>query len=220
MSDPVAAKSGFLCMYMSNHPDTLVAYVKHWANVQEGVASAQMTSIDTKAMMLSYQTKAGSAKKDVRIEFDPPLSGYDEVKPRLLQMKVEAEEALGMAPAPHVKTFRVPFMVLTTASLMGTLSYITWAPGPSSPYYSTLFYPGHAARLALPSWAVAASWMFLLPTHALEAIYVFTLCRKFTTPFFVGLAYTLGTFAFGFPFLQELRRQAQHVRIESIMKGQ
>jgi hypothetical protein len=27
-SDPVAAKSGFLCMYMSNHPDTLVSYVK------------------------------------------------------------------------------------------------------------------------------------------------------------------------------------------------
>lgn len=91
------------------------------------------------------------------------------------------------APAPHVKTFRVPLMVLTTASLMGTLSYITWAPEPSSPYYSTLFHPGHAARLALPSWAVAASWMFLLPTHALEAIYVFTLCRKFTTPFFVGV---------------------------------
>jgi hypothetical protein len=28
-SDPVAAKSGFLCMYMSNHPDTLVSYVKY-----------------------------------------------------------------------------------------------------------------------------------------------------------------------------------------------
>ena len=35
-------------MYMSNHPDTLVAYVKHWGKVAENVASAKMTSIDTK----------------------------------------------------------------------------------------------------------------------------------------------------------------------------
>jgi hypothetical protein len=28
MADPVAAKSGFLCMYMSGHPDTLVSYAK------------------------------------------------------------------------------------------------------------------------------------------------------------------------------------------------
>lgn len=48
MSDPVAAKSTFLCMYMSNHPDTLVSYVRFWGKVKDGVASAKMAGIDTK----------------------------------------------------------------------------------------------------------------------------------------------------------------------------
>lgn len=52
MSDSVAAKSGFLCMYMSSHPDTLVSYVRYWGKVTEGVASAKMTSIDTKVRVL------------------------------------------------------------------------------------------------------------------------------------------------------------------------
>jgi hypothetical protein len=30
------------------------------------------------------------------VPFDPPLAGYEEVKPRLLGMKVDAEQALGM----------------------------------------------------------------------------------------------------------------------------
>ena len=33
----------------------------------------------------------------VTIPFNPPLLGYEEVKPRLVQMKMEAEEGIGMA---------------------------------------------------------------------------------------------------------------------------
>ena len=49
-------------------------------------------------MTLTYTTSASkdAPKKTVRVEFKPPLSGYDEGKPRLLNMKVDAEEALGM----------------------------------------------------------------------------------------------------------------------------
>ena len=48
-------------------------------------------------MNISYQTlPSGDKKISVRIEFEPPLSGYEEVKPRLLSMKADAEEALGM----------------------------------------------------------------------------------------------------------------------------
>ena len=46
--DPVAEKSGFLCMYMSNHPDTLVSYVRYWGKISAQVSSAKMTAIDTK----------------------------------------------------------------------------------------------------------------------------------------------------------------------------
>jgi hypothetical protein len=48
MSDPVAEKSGFLRMYMSGHPDTLVAYAKWYGKVEEVITGAEMTAIDTK----------------------------------------------------------------------------------------------------------------------------------------------------------------------------
>ena len=51
-------------------------------------------------MTLTYTTKSSKdAKKTVRVVFNPPLSGYDEVKPRLMNMKADAEEALGMVSA-------------------------------------------------------------------------------------------------------------------------
>ena len=52
MTDPVADKSSFLCMYMSNHPDTLVAYVKYFGKVKEKVTSAKMTSISSTVRIL------------------------------------------------------------------------------------------------------------------------------------------------------------------------
>lgn len=132
MTDPVAAKSTFLCMYMSNHPDTLVSYVKHFGKTRDSIiTNAKMISIDTKVgspyltptltvyswsqgMDLFYQTK--SEKNQVRIEFDPPLVGYEEVKPRLLNMKVDAEKSLRMVsgcyariPRWHWVLYRHPY---------------------------------------------------------------------------------------------------------------
>lgn len=48
-------------------------------------------------MDIGYQTPSSAdGKVPIRIKFEPPLSGYEEVKPRLLSMKADAEEALGM----------------------------------------------------------------------------------------------------------------------------
>lgn len=55
MTDPVAEKSTFLCMYMSNHPDTLVAYVRYWGKVSEAVVSAKMTAIDSKVSAITFR---------------------------------------------------------------------------------------------------------------------------------------------------------------------
>ena len=113
MADPVADKSGFLRMYMSNHPDTLVAYAKWYGKVKEAISSAEMTAIDSKVsnsccstqkmttnisnqrMTLTCTLKSGS-KKEVRVALEPPLSGYEEVKQRLLEMKALSQEGLGM----------------------------------------------------------------------------------------------------------------------------
>jgi hypothetical protein len=113
MSDPVKDKSGFLCMYMSGHPDTLVSYAKYFGRIKaRDVVSAKMTSIDSKVrislnpnfsrlicfkqgMDLTYITKSNPNPQPVRIAFDPPLAGYEEVKPRLLAMRADADEAMG-----------------------------------------------------------------------------------------------------------------------------
>lgn len=67
MSDPVASKSAFLCMYMSNHPDTLVSYVKFWGKVTDNVVTAQMTAIDTKVRVARVVSSSGNGVKRVRI---------------------------------------------------------------------------------------------------------------------------------------------------------
>ncbi|TFY61984.1 hypothetical protein EVJ58_g4162 [Rhodofomes roseus] len=215
MADPVASKSGFLCMYMSNHPDTLVGYVKHWGKVAEDVSSAKMTSIDTKGMTLAYKTKAGGPEKEVRVLFDPPLLGYEEVKPRLISMKVDAEEALGMARAPQITTFRLPFGIWTTNVLLAFLLYVTFSPEPQSPNFAPAYLPAHYARTNLPVWAVPASWWIVVIVHPLEALYALYMARRHRMPFTTGVGYVLGTLIWGLPVLNELRHQRQAARIES-----
>ena len=57
-----------------------------------------------------------SKPKVVRVEFDPPLLGYEEVKPRLLGMKVDADEALGtVRPNPYPIRFRVASPISQTS---------------------------------------------------------------------------------------------------------
>jgi hypothetical protein len=58
--DPVADKSGFLCAYMSTHPDTLVAYVKHFGKIDGNVSSAKMLSIDSKVRSPRIHMAKGS----------------------------------------------------------------------------------------------------------------------------------------------------------------
>lgn len=46
--DPVAAKSSFLCMYMSNHKDTLASYVIYYGKVANTkITNTEMTGIDS-----------------------------------------------------------------------------------------------------------------------------------------------------------------------------
>ena len=54
-----------------------------------------ITNISNQSMTLTCTLKSGS-KKEVRVALEPPLSGYEEVKPRLLEMKALSQEGLGM----------------------------------------------------------------------------------------------------------------------------
>ncbi|KAG7449207.1 uncharacterized protein BT62DRAFT_669993 [Guyanagaster necrorhizus] len=195
MADPVAEKSGFLRMYMSSHPDTLVAYAKFYGQVKENIKSAEMSAIDTKSMTLMC-TLANGSKKEVVVVLDPPLKGYEDVKPRLLEMKALTQEGLGMIKAPHITSFRFPLTVNTwfTLFILGCLLYIGTSPShPKSP----LYLPG---------------------IHALESLYTLHLCRKHHTGLVVGAQYVFFTLILGFNVWVDLRKRIQAARIESVMK--
>jgi len=217
MSDPVAEKSTFLCMYMSNHPDTLVAYVKYWGKVKEHVVSAKMSSIDSKGMTLEYKVKdKGEEKKEVRVQFDPPLAGYEEVKPRLLAMTADAQESLGMAKSPQITTFEIDSGVFKVVAAMGLFVYSSIAPRFSGPQWDA----GQWLYSTFGGYNVfKVIWGSVVVIHVLEALYVQRLCAKHRTGFAVGFKYVLSTFLFGFTVLVPLRHRIQKARIDSIMKG-
>ncbi|KAJ7485089.1 hypothetical protein B0H11DRAFT_2018090 [Mycena galericulata] len=217
MSDPVAEKSGFLKMYMSSHPDTLVAYAKWYGKVFEPMTSAEMSAIDSKSMTLTCTLKDGT-KKEVRVVLDPPLAGYEDVKPRLLEMKALAQEGLGMIKSPILTSFKLPRQVLTTTLLpILALIYCTFFPKDSN---AALFLPAQFLYPYIQGLVLTGSWTILIVLHSLEALYISTLARKHAGSFGTGAGYVLGTLAFGFPVLLDMRRRIQAARIDSVMKIQ
>ncbi|KAJ6552084.1 hypothetical protein DFH09DRAFT_1248749 [Mycena vulgaris] len=211
MTDPVADKSGFLKMYMSNHPDTLVAYAKWYGKVVEPVTSAEMSAIDSKSMTLTCTLKDGT-RKQVKVVLEPPLLGYDDVRPRLLEMKALAQEGLGMIKSPVLLTFRLPFEVIKTSLLICALLYCTFFPDVSA--------PARFFHLYVQGTPLACIWVIGLAIHVLEGLYTFKLARRHTGTFMIGAAYVLGTLVFGFPIWVDMRRRIQAARIESVMKIQ
>ncbi|ETW76764.1 hypothetical protein HETIRDRAFT_327988 [Heterobasidion irregulare TC 32-1] len=218
MTDPVADKSGFLCMYMSSHPDTLVSYAKHYGQIREHITSAKMESIDSQGMKLSYQTKANSSRQSVHVPFNPPLAGYEEVKPRLLSMKADADEALGTAKAPPITSFRLPLRTFQTFSLISFLVYTTYAPvNDPSPVWAVGQF---LHSLVGGQTTMAFIWVFLGVVHAGEGLYATLLAKKHQMPFSTAISYITAITIFGYPVLLDLRSRIQTARIESIMKGQ
>jgi len=209
MTDPVAAKSAFLSMYMSNHPDTLVAYVmQHIKNRQ--VATASMTSIDSKAMTLAYTIKGSDAKTTVQVPFDPPLLGYEEVKPRLMSMKVDAEVDLGMAKNPIITQFEVPLRnMMPVLTLQILQAWTTWS---HASYAESL-------RQFLGWQMIIFSWVILVTFHVGESVYILYLCSKHKTPFSTKLLWFISTFLFGYPFIIRYLGFVKEARIDSVMKG-
>jgi len=209
--DTVKPQSGFLCTYMSNHPDTLVAYVRHQGRVSEEVQSAKMTSIDQQAMSLTYKlVHSPSTEKSILIPFDPPLTGYSEVKPRLLSLKLDAEESLGMTPRPQLKSFRIPRGMFTqTGPLMLFLLYTTY--GESEPVRWLRATVGGDRT-------IVGIWWFVAIVHGLESLYALSLCRRHRTGWVNGILFVFATLLVGAPIWVDMRRRIQRMRIESINK--
>ena len=207
--DVVGSRSGFLCQYMSHHQDTLVAYVKYFGQVKGDVTSARMTAIDSKSMTLAYVVDGKT--ETTRLLIEPPIEVYDEVKPRLIAMREEALEGVGMTEQPVVSVYRVPKIALTTLGLMAGLVYTTFAGSPSL---------GAQLRSAVGGAPVIkAIWGFVAVTHIGESVYMAALCKRHKTGVPLGSLWVLSVVALGFPFWLEFRRIVQQERIASIRKS-
>ncbi|KAG2033912.1 hypothetical protein BDR03DRAFT_966463, partial [Suillus americanus] len=216
MSDPVASKSGFLCMYMKNHPDTLVAYVKYFGKAEGNVLTAEMSSIDSKSMTLAYKLKSGQSNM-TRVSFDPPLSGYEDVKPRLLSMKAEAQEGLGMLKAPQITTFQIPRPAAITGIAVLAYFYLISPPPPDTTFLSipittidAFFSPAHVFRNATGiGLSFRTAWTIFWAIHGVETLYTWSLCRQYVKGAIVTAAYVGCTMIFGYPMWVDLKRRVQ-----------
>lgn len=164
-------------------------------------------------MTLKYKVKgkAAAEEKDVRVEFDPPLAGYEEVKPRLLGMTADAQEALGMVRSVIIPLFFTPSLTLALALLLipktkapqitsfelpkdaplktGVplllLVYTTLSPWYSGPQWE----PGHWLFRSFGGQSVFKGlWIVVGIVHVLEALYVQRLCVRHRTGFSVGVS--------------------------------
>lgn len=221
-TDPVAAESRFLSMYMSNgHPETLIAYAKWYGKVKEGISSAEMMAIDSKSMTLTCTLECGS-KKEVRVALNPPLSGYDQVTSRLIEMKAISQEGLGMIEVPKITTFKLGVpkgssiaVTIGITFLVAFTWYIFLAPINST---SPIFLPANIVRSYLGLRAVELGMGFIVLCHFLESLYTFSLCRKHCTGFFVGAQYVIATIVVGYLSWISLREHIRMARIRSVMK--
>ncbi|KIJ46595.1 hypothetical protein M422DRAFT_165006 [Sphaerobolus stellatus SS14] len=165
-------------------------------------------------MTLAYVLKGGE-KKEVSIKFDPPLAGYEEVKPRLQEMKLDAEESLGMVKRPPITAFELRREAFITLVVMAFLLYVTFSYSQPT---STIWNFDPWLRNTVGPTSMKLSWGIVIFLHSLEALYVASVCKRHSTGLALGLKWTLATFFLGYPALRRLRALVHKARIDSIQK--
>ena len=128
-------------------------------------------------MALLCTLKSGE-KQSTTITFNPPLAGYDAVKPRLLEMKAIAQEKLGMIKTPHLTSFQFPRPDYIPIAFTAALCYLTFFPETSL---------ATSANNLLGSSTVPRTFQMIAVLHALESLYTIHLCWKHKTGFVAGV---------------------------------
>ncbi|KIJ31472.1 hypothetical protein M422DRAFT_185882 [Sphaerobolus stellatus SS14] len=166
-----------------------------------------------------------SFEKGVSIKFDPPLAGYEEVKPRLLGMKLDAEESLSMislsctqsnaeayVKRPPITTFELRREAFITLFAVAFLLYVTFSYSQPT---STIWNFGPWLRDTVGPTSMKLSCGVAIFLHSLEALYVASVCKRHSTGL---LKWTFATFFLGYPALRRLRALVHKGRIDSIQK--
>jgi len=136
---------------------------------------------------------------------------------------------------PQIKSFHLPLAAAKTGVLILCLCYCTFFPKDSS---SPFFVPARLIHSLIGSYNLNIFWAVLVLTHTLESFYTFSLCRKHSTGFIIGVCspafcsctsilsdvfcaqagYVITTLLFGFPIWVDMQKRIQAARIQSVMK--
>ena len=81
----------------------------------------------------------------------------------------------------------MPSDVVITAGMLTALVYTTFAPTPSSPAYSPIYFAASLIRTYVPDWFIQSMWGVVVVVHALEGLYTLSLCRKHRTGLILGV---------------------------------
>ncbi|KAI9431587.1 hypothetical protein H4582DRAFT_2005523 [Lactarius indigo] len=132
-------------------------------------------------------------------------------------MKADADEALGIAKAPQITHFEMPFQIWITSSLLLLFTYGTCMP--SNPQGAFWWLARTLRSRVIPDAFFPLTWAIVVILHVSEGLYATTLVRKHRMPWNIGAAWVVSVTIFGLPVLMRIRRLVKEARIESIMKG-
>ncbi|KAI8074476.1 hypothetical protein BC940DRAFT_288332 [Gongronella butleri] len=236
MADPIAPHSAPISAYMSVHEATNVAYVRHFAGI-DNVATATFDSIDSMGFYVNYTQKDGADGR-VYIAFQSPLTKREQIRPVLEEMAKEAEAALGLpsslaGPPPMAAIAKALYAqgtsvytppdpqvpldafhpvarrdVVSVGLLFGSLALFGYATDQQLP---GLLHPVRASLLKAP--AARKIFTGLVYVHAAEAALALLIClrRGWYSPSNV-FKWTLSTFLFGIGSTKRLIKHGKDVQ--------
>ncbi|KIJ08217.1 hypothetical protein PAXINDRAFT_89190, partial [Paxillus involutus ATCC 200175] len=144
----------------------------------------------------------------------------DQVKPRLLAMKADAQEGLGMLKTPVITSFRFPFSkIVSTYSGLGAF-YVALSYLPTS-ISGVVFASARTVASAMGfQHSVIGAIQVGAVMHVFESLYTWYLCRRYVKSKFLTVAYVAATILIGVPIWSDLRKRVQEMRIKSVMKAE
>ena len=82
-----------------DHADAVLLYVRALGGIDDAT-EARMATIDLEAMVLEYRSAARTGT--VQVDFDPPLAGFEEVRPRLVALVADARQRIRSREDPNI----------------------------------------------------------------------------------------------------------------------
>jgi len=148
-------------------------------------------------------TLQNGAQKSVIVPIKPPLTSYEDVKPRLLEMKALAQEGLGMVSplflkfyfayvpqikSPRISTLSLPQNALSTLlfTLFFVYLYVTPVQLPSTSPSAPSF--ANTLQSFLGPSLISFTFWTLLTAHILESLYTLYLCHNHSAGIVLGVS--------------------------------